>query len=133
MIYCCNCKKEVETEIITGDKAYPDYPFTVDGYFHKCLNCNSFVGCHKGTDKPLGCIPTDEMKNARQHIHKLIDPLWQLKKISRNKLYKLIAKELNIKQYHTAWTRSIEECRDVYRVGLKIRKQLDNKNNDINI
>lgn len=60
-------------------------------------------------------------------IHAMIDPLWKSGKITRSKLYRLIANELGIKCYHTGWTRSIKQCRDVYRAASKVIEKIGEK------
>jgi hypothetical protein len=35
-----------------------------------------------------------------------------------------LADELGIKQYHTGWTRSLQQCREVYRAATKVIKKL---------
>ena len=47
-----------------------------------CANypeCDSYVGCHPGTRKPLGRIANKELRIAKSRVHKLFDPLWQAK------------------------------------------------------
>ena len=87
----------------------------------------NFVGCHYKTEdrtRPLGCIPTKEIKNARQHIHALIDPVWKSGKIKRKELYKKLSDDTG-RRYHTANIRSIEEARDVYRKAKAIIKEIE--------
>ncbi|WP_240579404.1 HNH endonuclease [Ochrobactrum sp. A-1] len=91
--------------------------------FWKCDACGNFVGCHHKTKQrtaPLGCIPTPEIKEARSHIHRILDPLWKSGRFSRRELYSKIANSLGIKEYHTAELRSVEQARDAYRAILEI-------------
>jgi len=86
--------------------------------FWKCDTCNNFVGCHhktKDRTRPLGCIPTKEIKEARIHIHAILDPIWKSGKIQRKHLYARLSEKLGY-QYHTAELRSIEQARKVYRI-----------------
>jgi len=76
----------------------------------------------------LGCIPTKEIKNARQHIHRILDPLWKSGLATRNEIYKIISDEFGFK-YHTAQIRSVDEARKIYAFILKMQKQAEiNKN-----
>ena len=120
-IYCCKCKKEVETNKVTGELVYPHRIDLYNLLFYQCKYCGNFVGTHKGTKKPLGCIPTKELKQARMKIHSLLDPLWQSKKITRKKLYSILSKQLGYK-YHTGETRTIEDCNKIIEIiqGLKL-------------
>jgi len=119
-IYCCNCKKEKDCELVKGTSIYPHRPDLANLNFYRCPCCKQYIGCHPNSTKPLGVIPTQEMKKARMIIHDMIDPVWKSGKISRGKLYRLLSKELGIKQYHTGWTRDIKQCRKVYRAATKV-------------
>lgn len=140
-IYCCGCKKDVEARLTSGQGVYPNckedlqiklwhLPFWV------CPICKNFVGCHhktKDSTRPLGCIPTQEIKNARQHIHKLIDPLWQNHNEpfrARGWIYRWLAAKIGKKEYHTAEIRSVEEAREIYRHALTIKSTEDCRNNE---
>lgn len=105
---------------------YPHRPDLHAQPFWKCDACGNYVGCHHKTDKPitpLGCIPTPEIKNARKHIHAILDPLWQSGRISRKQLYGIISERTG-RCYHTAQIRSVEEAREVYRDVKRIWKTL---------
>ena len=69
----------------------------------------------KNRTTPLGCIPTPEIKEARKHIHALLDPIWQSGKMGRKELYAVISERIGW-TYHTAKIRSIEEAREIYRI-----------------
>ena len=117
-IYCCGCSEKVDARLIDGAEAYPHRPDLKALPFWLCDACGNFVGCHRKTKNrthPLGCIPTPEIKNARQHIHRILDPLWKSGKWKRGALYADISEKLGW-NYHTANIRTIEEARQVYRV-----------------
>lgn len=42
-----------------------------------CEPCYAWVGCHKGTTKPLGIPATQEVRDARKKAHGAFDPIWQ--------------------------------------------------------
>lgn len=116
-IYCCGCEKDVEPHLVTGKEIYPHRKDLYSLPFWRCNDCMNFVGCHhKTTDRirPLGCIPTPAIKAARKNIHKLLDPLWQLGKIKRKDVYRLLSEKLG-KEYHTAEIRTTEEAEEVCR------------------
>jgi hypothetical protein len=116
-IHCCGCQAEVEARLTDGQEVYPHRPDLYDLPFWKCDACGNFVGCHHKTENrtnPLGCIPTPEIKNARQHIHRILDPLWQGKgNGARTSIYDEISAAIGW-DYHTAKIRSVEEARAVY-------------------
>ena len=123
-LYCCGCLDEVKVRLTSGCEIYPHRQDLSNLPFWKCDKCNNFVGCHHKTKNriaPLGCVPTKELKSARSHIHKILDPLWKSGEFKRNALYKLISKQFGW-AYHTAKIRSIEEAREIYRFILTITK-----------
>jgi len=118
IIYCCGCKKKIDARLTDGSEIYPHRSDLISLPFWKCDACHNYVGCHHKTSnrtQPLGCIPTSEIKNARKHIHKLLDPIWQSGGHKRVDIYKQISEKLGFR-YHTANIRSIEEARDVYKI-----------------
>ena len=125
-IFCCGCNENVQARLTDGSEIYPHRPDLCDLPFWKCDACCNFVGCHHKTEnrtRPLGIIPTPEIKNARKHIHKLLDPIWESGKMKRGQLYKILSDKLGWK-YHTANIRSIEEARKVYRAILTLQKEI---------
>lgn len=127
-LWCCGCNGEVEARLTDGAEIYPHRGDLSDLPFWKCDVCGNFVGCHHKTQdrtKPLGCIPTKEIKNARRHIHRILDPIWKDGRMKRGKLYAKIADAMGIDEYHTAEIRSVEEARAVYRVVRDISRNGD--------
>lgn len=117
-IYCCGCGAEIEARLTDGREIYPHRPDLSALPFWRCDACKNFVGCHHKTAQPttpLGCIPTPEIKRARQHIHRILDPLWKGKKGLRSKVYAELASRMGVKEYHTAEIRTVDEARIVYR------------------
>lgn len=118
LIRCCGCGEKVEARLTDGGEIYPHRQDLASLPFWKCDDCGNFVGCHhktKDRTRPLGCIPTPEIRNARKHIHSLLDPIWKSGKIKRKDLYAKISEQLGWK-YHTANVRSVEEAREVYKI-----------------
>lgn len=113
-VYCCECKKDIQAWKCYGSKVYPHREDLKDKVFYMCGTCENFVGTHKDSQKPLGNIATKEIKNARQHIHKILDPIWQDGKEYRKVIYRKISKHIG-KEYHTAEIRTLEEARDIYK------------------
>lgn len=114
-IYCCSCSKKVNARLTDGKEVYPHLLYLHKLPFWICDSCKNFVGCHhktKNRTRPLGCIPTQELKKARTEIHKILDPLWHSGKISRKEVYAHLSKKLGWK-YHTANIRTIKEARTI--------------------
>lgn len=119
-IYCCNCRKDVEAALVHGDVVYPHRPDLFKKHFYMCPYCGKFVGCHGLSTRPLGCIPTEEIKIARKRIHAKIDPIWKTGKMSRRELYKYISEKLGY-TYHTGETRTVQECFKILDIVEKLQ------------
>lgn len=120
-IWCCACNSKTQARLTDGSEIYPHRKDLYDLPFWKCDKCNNFVGCHhktKDRTRPLGNIPTPELKNARKHIHALLDPIWMnsdKRTQTRKKIYAYLSEKLGF-EYHTAKLRNIEEARKVYKL-----------------
>lgn len=124
-IHCCGCATKIMARLTDGSEIYPHRTDLHSLPFWKCEDCGNYVGCHhktKNRTHPLGCIPTPEIKNARQHIHKILDPIWKSGKIPRKKLYAMLTEKLGW-HFHTANIRSVKEARKVYQAVLDLNRQ----------
>lgn len=121
-LYCAGCGDKIVARLTDGKEVYPHRPDLYALPFWKCDDCGNTVGCHwktKDRTRPLGIIATPELKRARQHIHRILDPIWQNGGMSRKRLYATLTKRLGWR-YHTAKIRSVEEARKVYRLVREI-------------
>ena len=118
IIFCCGCNRDVDARLTDAMEIYPHRPDLVNLPFWKCDVCKNYVGCHhktKNRTNPLGNIPTKELKNARQHIHRILDPIWESGRMPRGKVYAIIAKKIGY-QYHTAEIKNINDARRIYAI-----------------
>lgn len=84
------------TRIYSGVSYGPIY--LCDGY----PRCDAYVGCHKGTTKPLGRLADAELRRAKKAAHAVFDRLWKYKdKGARSRAYEWLAEKLGI---------SVEDC-----------------------
>ena len=86
-IYCCQCATETQCRLTGGPEVYPHRKDLADKRFWRCRECRNYIGCHPGTERPLGSIPTPALRTVRMRIHGVIDPLWKSKRASRGKIY----------------------------------------------
>ena len=121
-IHCCACGREISARLTGGREVYPYRPDLKTLPFWRCDTCGNFVGCHHKTPnptRPLGCIPTPELKEVRKQIHALIDPIWKNGQMSRGKLYAKLGDALG-RHYHTGELRSMDEAETVLRAAREI-------------
>lgn len=123
-IYCCGCEKDVEARITNGGEIYPTRLDLKYKLLFVCDDCGNYVGTHEDSEKPLGCIPTKEIRQKRMLIHDILDPLWKQKRITRQYLYQKLARKLQVKEYHTADIKSVEEANKVIAVAELLREEL---------
>lgn len=116
-IWCCGCGRKISARLTNGAEIYPHRVDLANVPFWKCDECGNSVGCHHKTTKPtkpLGCIATPELKNARREIHRVLDPIWHRGLMGRKEIYAVLSGVIG-REYHTADIRSIDEARRVYK------------------
>lgn len=47
------------------------------GPIYECAPCEAWVGCHDGTDAPLGRLADAELRKAKMAVHAAFDPIWK--------------------------------------------------------
>ena len=112
-----------------GDAGYPyqcDY-----GPVWTCVPCKAWVGCHPGTENPLGGLANAELRAAKQEAHAAFDPLWHRKMVNENCSkskarragYRWLSEQLGIpyEKTHIGYM-SLDECRKVVEVCTNFRK-----------
>lgn len=125
----CGC---TTPDLVTGARIYPHLPRLHDKKIWLCP-CGAYVGCHPGTEDPLGSTAGDETRNARQYVHRLLDPIWknapreyggkgklephQIQSMARRRTYRYLAAQMGIEfeECHTAMF-TIEQCRQAYAI-----------------
>lgn len=117
MLWCCTCNVDVEARLTNGAECYPHRPDLATVPRWKCDACGNHVGTHYKTSnptKPLGNIPSTEIKKIRITIHALIDPIWKSGRMPRGRLYASLSDALGY-QFHTAEIKTVDEARRVCR------------------
>lgn len=74
------------------------------GPVHACENfplCDSFVGCHPGTNVALGRLANNELRFWKKEAHKYFDQLWISKKI--NKIYRVFLPDTSNRKKAYIW------------------------------
>jgi hypothetical protein len=77
-ITCPYCGSAATLE--TGPLVYPHCPAVASKPFWVCLgfpDCHTFVGCHPGTETPLGSLANGELRLWRKRAHLAFDALWK--------------------------------------------------------
>jgi hypothetical protein len=128
---CCGKR----ARLTSGAEVYPYRPDLRDKPIWKCDGCGGYVGCHPGTQKPLGIPANAELRQARMLLHeRIIDPIWKtadqlpdyrpedglarhrIRQTARVRVYSFLADRLGIdrKACHTGMF-DLEQCRAAWR------------------
>lgn len=106
---CQYCQSAVE--LVTGDVIYPHREDLSDKKFWRCAPCDAYVGCHPGTDKPLGRLANADLRKAKQSVHRVFDPIWKSGQMTRSKAYRMLAQKMGMSkcQCHVGHF-NLDEC-----------------------
>lgn len=78
---------------------------------YACCQCGARVGCHPGTDIPLGTLADKATMRARRAAHDAFDPLWRDQgKGMRKKAYEALSKAMGRPNAHISWMDTAECC-----------------------
>lgn len=95
------------------------------GPVYACLPCQAWVGCHKGTVRPLGRLADAKLRRMKWDAHLAFDPIWKGfpagpgRGRARRAAYAALAKAMDLDDDHChigmfdveQCTRVIELCR----------------------
>ena len=106
---CCSANIVHTTNDVIYGKQYGEWPMC---YF--CKDCRAAVGCHSGTDLPLGRMADRSTRTLRSRAHNEFDKIWRDGLMSRSRAYQWLAIELKIdeSQCHISWL-SKDQLKDV--------------------
>lgn len=87
------------------------------GMMYICENypqCDSYVGVHKGTPRPLGVMANGELRTLKKQCHERFDEFWKSGAMSRQKAYRKLQRLMNLppQKAHIGMF-SVEQCRQL--------------------
>lgn len=116
----------MQARLSDGSEVYPHRDDLGHLPFWICDDCGNYVGCHhkakKNKTKPLGCIPTPQLRKARNVIHAMVDPIWKDGHASRRAVYAEMSNRHG-RQYHTANIRTMAEATEVLQIAGQLRRE----------
>jgi hypothetical protein len=89
----CGAKVALKDSSIVYGKSY--------GKMWICSNwpkCDAYVGCQRGSDKPLGRLANPELRYWKKQAHSKFDKLWHSGEMSRAEAYLWLSRSLDIPQ-----------------------------------
>lgn len=85
-----------EAVLVTGERIYPHRPDLADRKIWLCEKCGAYVGCHPGTEAPLGRLADAELRAAKMAAHTAFDVIWKKGNVRRSIAYRWLAEQLKI-------------------------------------
>lgn len=80
-------------------------------------SCEFRVGCHRGSDTPMGQMCDNATRQARQAAHQVFDQLWTQGWLKRNQAYDLLKRRMGSeKNVHIAES-DIGECTRIAQIA----------------
>lgn len=73
-----------EGSYVYGDRAIKEFLYVCSNY----PKCDSYVGVHTKSKKPLGSLADAELRNKRIRTHKLFDQIWKNDIMTRKEAYR---------------------------------------------
>lgn len=97
---CCSVNIELTTNDVIYGRIYGNWPKV-----YYCKDCTAAVGCHPGTEIPLGRMADRETRKLRTKAHNAFDPLWRNGYMTRSRAYTWLAATLGIdySECHISW------------------------------
>jgi hypothetical protein len=113
MVRCPYCTQKAE--LVRGYAGKPVW---------QCAACDARVGCHPGTNKPLGRLANAELRAWRIAAHEAFDPMWQRDGIQRGVAYGLLASWMGMPKAHCHIGRfDVAQCIEVVQVMACLRPE----------
>lgn len=110
---------------VTGAQVYPKLPRLANKVFWQCKPCSAYVGCHPGTDKPLGRLANRTLRIAKMDAHAAFDQLWKLYGMTRQGAYKWLQHEMGMdaESCHIG-KMDVKQCRRVESLSHQRAKEI---------
>ena len=112
-VYCCECGKEIEADIVGGDIIYPHRKDLYSKKFYLCPHCHNYAGVYQG-EKPV--IPTKKIRECRYTAHRALDKIWHNKK-QKKKYYAFMNEQFN-KSFHWGEMKNEAEAMKALKVTM---------------
>lgn len=118
-IQCPYCHKPAD--LVSGDKLYLNRPDLHSKRFWRCAPCDAYVGCHPGTQTPMGTLANYATREARKQAHRVFDIIWKSGKMSRTSAYVWLSAQLGIEPCHCHIAMmDATQCSEVVRLASKL-------------
>ena len=114
--YCGKPARFVDSAIVYHGHSY--------GMIYYCPDCQAWVGCHKGSDAPMGRLADAELRRWKRGAHAALDPLWRYRIIgNRQRVYAWLSERMGLPPEKThIGMFDVDQCKDVIRICKEARR-----------
>ncbi|MBQ8465749.1 MAG: hypothetical protein IJ545_07060 [Alphaproteobacteria bacterium] len=124
-MFCVNCQKEVEAQIVTGADIYGPRVFCRDEPFAMCPHCGNYGEYAINKEPPFSVIPTFELRKAYNHIDCHLSSLWERQIMTKAEAENLMSVRLygGLHPYRTHEIRTRDEAVKAYHLAKQLYKE----------
>lgn len=124
-MFCVNCQKQVEPEVVTGADIYgPRFAFA-SSLFARCPTCGNYGEYAIKGESPYAVIPDFRLRRGYNYIDGVLDLIWMQKRMTKAEvLYRMADLMYGGKRPYR--TRDIEKYEDAcraYRLAKELKKE----------
>lgn len=125
-MFCVNCQKPIEPEIVTGADIYGPHFAFASSLFARCPDCGNYGECAAQDEPPYAVIPDFRLRKGYNYVDGILNLLWMQKKITRAEvLYRMAGLMYGHKRpYRTHDIESYEEACRAYRLAKELKKEV---------
>lgn len=101
-IYCPYCG--AEAKLRPASVVYKENTIDEDGYLFVCdryPQCDSYVGAHRDSKRPMGTLANSELRNRRILAHRAFNQIWKSGVMTRDQAYKWLQAKLCLNEQQT--------------------------------
>lgn len=113
-VYCCQCRRDVDAEIVNGKKVYPTYKWLRDKHFYRCPVCHNYCNIIEGENM---AIPDAYIRRRRRDIHAVA------KRCGTARFYKGMTEKWGA-PFHTGEIRTHGEADRAFFYALQVELEL---------
>lgn len=134
-MFCVNCQKQVEPEIVTGADIYGQHFAFASALFARCPVCGNYGECAAKGEPPYEVIPDFRMRKGYNCIDGVLKLMWMQKRMTKAEvLYRMADMMYGRKRdYRTHDIRSYDEACRAYRLAKELKKEVFNAENIKNV
>lgn len=133
-LYCPYCKRP--GVLRPAAYVYGDNNLDPEKYLYVCSgypSCDSYIGAHKKSMRPMGTMADSDLRNKRIEAHRALDTIWKNGYMTKHSTYIWLQNRLNLREKDThigkfsyyLCEQTIRECTDYIKSREEKKKSPD--------